>query len=256
MKKAALLLSIITFNSFANELVEREREVLLTPKPAEDVTSSDANTFPEIYLNNESILQKRNLDTGRYSDPYFTAEDNYRLAIGYALSQDYEDFTKVSTMEMNLFSKLSSNYKDLWWNLQLKRVTAKHSAISEDSTATNNTLRADNLQSFTIGGIGFGHRFKTLAKVFETDRLFETINVYANYIFHKDATDEEQYQGYGFTATYGLGYRSSNSFFYGLRFSYDWAFVERAAEDSEEKLEDRSLVFGWTAIGFETGYYF
>jgi len=104
-------------------------------------------------------------------------------------------------------------------------------------------------------GLGAGYRFRALSSQFFTDRFFENISVFGNYMFHSDGTNQEKYKGYGYTAEYGLNYRSSKKLFYGGKLSYNWAMVERAPID-DESLSARSLVFGWLTFGFELGYYF
>jgi hypothetical protein len=255
MKKIILPLILVSLSSFAQTYSAREREVLLTPKDSKILRSQEVNKLPEVYLFGDSILQERNEDTGMYSDTYYTANDQSRFSASIAFSQDYEDPSKVYTIDMIYLNKFDNDYEELWWGLQLKRTTAKHSAIAEDTTATNGLLRAENQQLFTIVGAGVGHRFKTFSEAFNTERVFETINVYMNYVFHLDNTDSEQYQGYGYTAEYGLHYRSNHSLFYGTKLSYNWAQVERSAQN-DEKLIARSLVFGWLNVGFEIGYYF
>jgi hypothetical protein len=81
------------------------------------------------------------------------------------------------------------------------------------------------------------------------------VSVFGNYNFHADSTDSESYSGFGYTAEYSLSYRSSKRFFYGGKISYNWALVDRSQVD-EEDLTERSLVFGWTTVGFEFGYFF
>lgn len=255
MKNILLIISIMLSFKFTYASVERDREVLLTPPNPEGVTSSQMNEYPEIYNFSDSTLQERDSDTGNYSDSYYTATDQSRFSASISLSQDYEDPSKVYTLDLIYLNKFDNDYEQLWWGIQLKRTTAKHSAIAEDSKTADSISRDQNLQLFSIIGAGVGHRFKTLAHVFNTDRLFETVNVYANYVFHQDNTDSVKYQGYGYTAEYGLHYRSSSSLFYGTKLSYNWAQVQRDAQD-DEKLAQRSLVFGWLNLGFEIGYYF
>jgi hypothetical protein len=78
---------------------------------------------------------------------------------------------------------------------------------------------------------------------------------YGNYIFHLDGKTSEQYRGFGATMEYGLHRRIGESFFGGAKLSYNLASLERAKKDDEDKI-DRSLVFRWTSIGIEFGYYY
>jgi hypothetical protein len=235
---------------------ERDEKLLLQQIPLENITTDQLNSYPDLYLSDDSILQSTDYSTGMVQDSYYTGSDSTRVSLSLNFSQDYEDPDKVRVLDFQYLSRIDNSYLKYWWGLQFKSATAKYSAIADESTS--DTLageRGNNTQSFTIVGLGLGHRFRALASQFFTDRFFENVNVFGNYIVHTDGTNSEQYTGYGYTAEYGLNYRSSTRLFYGGKLSYNWAIVERANQD-EEPLSARSLVFGWMTLGFELGYYF
>lgn len=232
---------------------ERERELLLSVPNPEDITAKELNNFPEIYLQRDTILEDRDSDSGIYEDPHYSLTDDSRFAVGLGFSQDYNNPTKVQSLYGSYMNRINDFYQEMWWALHFKRTQAHFNAISDDPETGG---RGTNNQSFTIMGMGVAHNFYALADLVESNRIFETIAVYLNYNFHRDSTDEENYQGFGYTADYSLAYRTSKRFFIGGKFSYNWAQVARAAENDEEKLPARSLVFGWTTMSFELGYYF
>lgn len=246
---------IIATNSFAIN------ERLIRDIPVDRLSTKRINSEPEKYLFNESLLSQRDDATGLISDEYYTAKDEYMASAAYTLSLDPADVTKSQGYDFSIMSKMKT-YKQLWWGAQFRVATAKYNAIANERTSTSgdtnsvaNVERADNQQQFTIIGLGVGHRFKTYTSLFSSHRFFEMIQVYGNYVIHKDTTNEKAYNGFGYTANYGLHYRTSNSLFMGIRLAYTYANVERKRED-EESLADRSLVFGWTNLGFELGYFF
>ena len=248
-----------SINIYANDIADRNRELLLTPK--KNISISDLEKYPEIYRMDNSILKQRDSDTSILSDAYFTLNDPSRLSVTYGLSHDYEDITKVISLDINYLDRFENSYQGLWWGMQFKSVSGKYSALADERVSTTgnsnsvaNTTRSENIQSFSILGLGFGHQFKALAQAWETNRLFEVISIYGNYIIHSDSTDSQTYSGYGYTADYQLSYRTNNSFFYGGKISYNWALVE-GEQIGTELLIDRSLVFGWTTLGLEIGYF-
>jgi len=263
MKILLILLYLFSIAAFATEEnKDRDREILLSEPKSENISAEDLNKFPEVYQFTDSVLSERDSETGINSEAYYTRQDRNRVSISYSLSQDYEDPTKVQTADIMYFNQFNDSYRLFWWGVQAKITSARYDAIAEervslsgDANSDANTTRDQELQSFTILGVGLAHRFKVLSEAFGTDRMFEFISVFGNYILHVDSTDEERYTGFGYTAEYNLSRRTGEGFFYGGKVSYNWALVQRPQVD-EEKLADRSLVFGWTSFGLEIGYIF
>ena len=234
---------------------ERDREILITPKKPEDVTAKDINNYPEIFLNEESALQEFDDNKGIFKEALYTGLDTKKVTLSINYSQDYEDPTKVQTVDAAFWKRFENEYEQMWWGLQFKRTVAKYSAIAEESVNNTDIPRKDKSQQISMLGFGFGHRFKGLAGTLNSERFFEFISAYGNIVYHVDTAEEKKYQGYGYTAEYNLSYRYSDQTSLGTKLSYNWALVERP-EDGDESLEERSLVFGWLTLGFEIGFYF
>lgn len=248
--KYLILIVFLCSLAYADEERKGERERLLKADKAEDITAKDLNNFPEIYLERQKVIQNRNSRTGVYTEPHYTQGDQSRFSLGYSMSQDYRNLGKVQSIYGTYMNRLDDFYQEMWWALHVKRTQAQFNAIHDDSGA-----RDTNLQSLTTFGTGVGHSFNTFSEIFDTNRLYEAILVFFNYNFHLDSTDDERYQGFGYSAEYSLSYRSTKNFFYGGKFSYNWAQVERPAQGNES-LSSRSFSFGWTSLGFEMGFYF
>jgi len=231
-----------------------------TPNP-EKMTPKQISTESEVYLEKESLIRDVNQQSGVLSDYYYTRKDSGRLSLAYHTSHDYENFSKLYTLDIQVMKKITS-YKDQWWGVQLKRVVAQYNALADEleSTSTHpdadsQTERRDALQSMTIFGLGVGYRFNILSEFFKTNRVFEQVMAYGNYIYHLDGKNDNKYRGYGATMEYGIHRRVGESFFAGGKLSYNLASLERSKKSDEDKT-DRSLVFRWTSIGFEVGYYY
>lgn len=256
MRLLFLLLSFIIVSSCASSSREaRQREELLENKQTENVTTSEINAYPEIYLANESALQELNTTQGIVEDAYFTGNDEARFALGYNFSLDFESLSKVQSFDFIYSSRISESYRMYWWSVHFQNIAAKYNAIANESESNPEPTRADSDQSLTVFGLGIGHRFRALAGTM-SERYFETVNAFGNYVSHSDASTKDRYQGYGYSAEYTLHYRAGERLTYGVKFSYNWALVDREKENDDEKLAARSLVFGWSTLGLELGYYF
>lgn len=254
MKKILLIILVVsTDNIYCNEIHNRDRELLLSHPKNKEVETSLLKKYPESYQAFDSLLQERNKSSGLNSPAYFTAQDSSRFSVSYSLSQDFEDFTKVQSFDLTYLNQFDNSFRELWWGVQLKSTTAKYNAIADENPSA---VRGDNLQSLASIGAGIAHRFKALSVAFKTQRTFEILSFFTNYISHLDNTDSAPYTGYGLTTKYTLSRRTSQNFFYAANFSYDWAFVEKTTPRKKESLTDRSLVFAWTTFGLELGYIF
>lgn len=257
MKAFALMISLALLSCASNSQKKRDRQILLENNPVKTDELSELNTYPEIYLANDSILEEVDKEDGVVLDAYQTANDSSYLSLGASFSFELQDLLKIQAYDIIYSSRLSKSYREYWWSLQFKNVTARYSAIANDSVSNANSARSSANQNFSLIGLGIGHRFRALTGHLKSPRFFERVNTFLNYVTHSDTATSESYKGFGYTAEYGLHYRSSDTFSYGLKFSYNWAMTERKEnEDQEEDLSDRSLVFGWGMFGFELGYYF
>lgn len=254
--KFLILVSLFIIVSCATDTrLERQREKLLENKADQRVDTSEVNAYPEIYLANESALQEIDTTEGIVEDAYFTGNDNSKFTLGYNFSLDFENLTNVSTVDFVYSSKLSESYRMYWWSVHYQKLSAIYNAIAEESSSNVEPSRSSSTQSMSIFGLGIGHRFRALAGTM-APRFFETVNVFANYVSHQDDSTQEQYNGYGYNAEYALHYRAGERITYGVKFSYNWALVDREKENDDESLAERSLVFGWSTLGFELGYYY
>lgn len=261
MKSFSLVLFfLINIQAYAS--IERDREVLLKQNPKEAVNQLDIEKYPGVYDFSDSLLKELDSGTGTYRERYYTRHDDGYISFNYHFSQDYQAPNKIQSFELKFLNRKDDSYHDFWYALNFKFTTADYSAIADERTSSSgdsnsvaNKTRLDNEQTISTIGAGLAYRFKALSDVFKHNRFFEIITVTLNYNLHQDSTDNESYQGFGYSAEYSLTYRINETYFYGGKINYNWALVEREAVD-EEKLDDRTLVFGWTSLGIELGYTF
>ncbi len=259
MKYLALIILCSLASCSSQSIKKRDREILLKADPTKTNELSEINTYPEIYLANDSVLEEIDSDDGVVLDAYMTADDSSRISLSVNFSLELQDLVKIQAYDISYSSKLSESYRQYWWSAQFKSVTAKYSAIANESVSNSSTTRSSSNQNFSIAGLGLGHRFRALTSHINSSRVFETVTAFVNYVAHTDTSSSDAYSGVGYTAEYGLHYRGSETFSYGMKFSYNWAMTQRKENEDalvKEDLSDRSLIFGWAMFGFELGYYF
>lgn len=257
MKKTIYLTFFVTLTTqalWAQSTIEKDINVSRIPIEVVD-------DHPEIYQENESLLRHKDSSTGILTDAHYTGHEVNRLSLSYQGSLDYTNLNEVSSFDLQYQFK-ADNYTNTWWAVQFKSTSAEYEAIADELTNTSghpdsdaNSLRSENIQTINSLGVGAGYRFKLLFAFNESERFFEHITAFLTYNSALDATTDRAYQGWGYNADYSLLYRSGNSLYYGLKFSYNLAAVIRGAISDEDK-PDRSLVYGWTNMGLEIGYYY
>jgi hypothetical protein len=256
--KLILILIVIASHSWANDA--NESAFLFKQESLKRLSPSQIKGNPEIYLDDQSLIRDGEGEGGIYTDTYYTKKDSFKMSIGYQTSLSLEDFAKLRVINIQIMKKIAS-YKDQWLAFQLQNVVGAYSTLADElETSTDPDSdgfikRGPNDQSMTLIGIGLGYRFKALTQMFDSDRVFENVHAYGNYITNLDSTTSEQYNGYGLTTEYSIERRISEALFVNLKFGYNIASVVRDAKDDEKK-QDRSLVFRWTTVGFDFGYYF
>ncbi len=216
---------------------------------------------PEKHLRHESMIYDLNTDLGIRDQRKFTGEDKNRLSVAGHISGDYEHFDEIFGFEANYMRK-TSWFNELWWGIQIFQHRTYFDAITRNHTSGANPnseaqfQRASGVKNTVLGvGPGVGYRFKLLLDFFETEDVFESIDVFANVIELDETHIGQKYRGYGLTTNYGIHKRSSTSFFYGGKFSYNLASVTRSAL-GDEKARERSLSLGWLSVAFELGFFY
>ena len=216
---------------------------------------------PEKYLRHESMIYDFNTDLGIKDQRQFTGSDRNRLSLTGLLSANYEEFNSLFGADVT-YMRRTTRYNQIWWGGQFLYQNAFFDAITQNRTSGTNPNGEQNFirpnetkDTITAFGLGAGYRFKLLLDFLETEDVFESVDVFANYLELDESYIKQKYRGWGLTTNYGIHKRSSTSFFYGGKLSYNVATVTREAIGDEKK-SDRSLALGWLSIGFEMGFFY
>jgi len=216
---------------------------------------------PEKYLRNESMIYDFNTDLGIKDQRRYTGADRNRFSLSGHVSGNYEHLSNLLGLEAILMRR-SETYNQIWYGAQFFQANAHFDSVTQNprggvdpNSDTLNPRSNDETTTVQGLGLGVGHRFKLLLDFFRTEDTFENIDVFANAIQLKDGHLNKPYTGLGLTTSYGIHKRTSTSFFYGGKFTYNIASVTRSPIGDESKKE-RSLTLGWTSFAFEMGWFF
>ncbi len=249
-----ILLLLLPINLYAGPFDLTEEE--LNPDAEEILIQK-----PEKYLRNESMIYDFNTDLGIKDQRRYTGTDKNRFSVAGHISGSYEHPNDILGAELS-YMRRSSSYNQIWWGFQFFQhqtyfaaITRNHSSGSDINAESNFVRPSDAKNTVMAAGLGVGYRFKLLLDFFETEDMFESVDVFVNGLRLNESFIDQEYQGYGLTTNYGLHKRSSTSFFYGGKLSYNVASVTRDAI-GEEKKSERSLALGWLSLAFELGFFY
>jgi hypothetical protein len=249
-----LLLPLFAFAQDPMELTEEE----LNPDAEEILIKK-----PEKYLRNESMIYDFDTDLGIKDQRQYTGQDRNKVSLAAHISSDYEHFNNLIGLEFSYMHR-STRYNQIWYGFQFFQHNTtfdsitKNQTVETGDTATDESAfqRPGDTKNTVMGlGLGVGYRFKLLLDFFQTEDMFESIDVYANYIRLNETFIKKDYSGYGLTTNYGLHKRVNTSFFYGGKLSYNLSYVKREKLGTESE-KNRSLALGWLSLAFELGFFF
>lgn len=249
-----LLLLLLPLYSFADVYTLTEEE--LAPE-SEDVLIRR----PEKFLRNESMIYDFNTDLGIKDQRRYTGTDRNRFSVAGHINGDYEQLGDLLGGEV-VYMRKSTWFNELWYGAQFFNHRSVFDAVTQNQTSGSGEgseasfqRPGDSKNSIMAFGLGVGYRFKFFLEFFDTEDVFETVDVFVNALQFKEEFIDENYRGYGLTTNYGVHKRSSTSYFYGGKISYNVGTVTREALANESK-SNRSLSLGWLSFAFEMGFFF
>ncbi len=186
---------------------------------------------------------ERNSDTGVMNHLYSINSDRNRYSL---LAHVNGDLTKA--MSLLNFELIYARKLDYCW---LEFLVSKNSGKVDTFTS----LGGDASASILSGGAGISYRSNYIGQIFSSSKVFGTASAFLVYHMFSEELDGNSYSGGGVKLDYGLHYRSSSKFHYGIRFSYNLGTIMREAVGTESN-SARSLTLAWTSFALELGYYF
>lgn len=225
----------------------------LSPEEVEPTGEDVLNRRKEKLQRDEIMVYDINDNTGVSDRRRWTGDDRNRLAGAVHLNGQYEYLAQSRAFEFSWLRR-TDNWHKLWWGAMAKQTSGEFRSFATNNASEGVNRAKDGDIGVTTFGAGMGYRFRLLMDFLQTDKTMETVNVFATYNTVDDDTSGNTYKGYGMTAEYGLHRRTRSSLFWGGKFTYNIAWVERNKNDTPQ--EGRSLSLGYYSFALEAGFYF
>ncbi|MBL6988496.1 MAG: hypothetical protein ISR65_01885 [Bacteriovoracaceae bacterium] len=208
---------------------------------AQKAFSSVANVKSE-EVDGELVFHERNLDTGVFDTTYnINAQDSTSYTALFHINHHPLKATDFLSFEL-IYATKFNDLEDGYLNFYISETFLKYAVI-----ATSAVIPGATSENIISGGVGYGHRFKLIQSLFSARNLFETITAFASVHYFRETFEQIAYIGPGIRADYSIHKRSSASFHYGLRFSYNLASLQGT--------QDRYVTANWLSLAFELGFY-
>jgi len=146
-----------------------------------------------------------------------------------------------------------------WWEISATRSQASFDEITDIDTTVINASKTDleeSTSTLLTVGTGLSYRSNLIQNLISWHDLYETTSAHIQYVSMTEEVTSESLSGLGFKADFGIHKRSSKSFHYGLKMSYNIANVKRAALTDTETSSARSLTLNWISLALDLTYYF
>lgn len=254
VKALLLLMAMCMLLPVARGAYENPHEAFdLAPEEVEPTGEDVLNRRKEKYQRDELMVYDINQDLGISDKRRWTGDDRNRLAAAFHVNGQYEYLAEAQAIEASWLRR-TNNWHKLWWGAMAKRTSGEFRTFATNNSNESRATAGDAKISVTSIGLGVGYRLRLLMDFLQTDKTMETVNLFATYNALDGGGNAENYRGYGMIAEYGLHRRTRSSFFWGGKFTYNLAWVERS--ESNRAQEARSLTLGNYSFALEAGFYF
>lgn len=256
MVKALLILTAMCWFLPARAAYENPSEAFEISPDEENPTGDDVlNRRKEKYQRDEIMVYDSSNNLGFSDRRRWTGDDRNKLSASFHLNGQYEYLSQLQAIEATWLRR-TDNWHKLWWGATFKHTNALFKDIADNNPNEANVTKRKGTASESINtfGIGVGYRLRLLLDFLQTDKVMETVQVFATYNTLHDSSTDFNYRGYGMVADYGLHWRTRSSFFWGGKFTYNLSWVERSQAHTPQ--EARSLSLGWYTFALEGGFYF
>lgn len=217
----------------------------------------------EVTLINEEFISSTDEELGLVEDARYSGVDTSQYSVLGHTAFHHSLLSSHAGVEVNYARKISNFWLELffaqinstWRIVGENRQNADPTTTGSATVVSEDTLfrGKDTTEKLTQFGGGLRYRFKFFWEFFNNERLFQTVSALITYTSLQEGETGEKYTGLGPRVDYGIQKRSSKHFFYGLRFSYQLAFVKRKSKDSLEGTNNRRINLAWPSFAFELG---
>lgn len=182
-----------------------------------------------------------------------------RITLAYFSAMMPSEFGTITDYEF----QFAYNMGHYWLETVIGQGGAKfgtigsNSSSSSSSSSEGNFFRDEEVQeNYLYLGVGPSLRSRHLASFFGFDRVYETFHGYLTYHALSEELRSEDYAGFGARADASINYLLSSTSHLGVKFSFGYSALKRAAATESEASSQRSLMFRWNRLGLDYSFYF
>lgn len=191
----------------------------------------------------------RDKTTGLLKEDSILDKDRNRLSLVYHFNKDFSSLAGIQNIE-GIFAKKISSY---WVELFAFQLSAKHSEIFASGTSLDQGDSDDSIFAF---GASVSYRGDWVQDFLGSNNLYSMTSAGIGYYNYTNNFTEDSYKGVGLKCDFGMHYRTSATFHYGMKMTYHLAPMTRAAEFEGEPSSARSVTASWLSLGFDLSLYF
>ncbi len=254
MKPALLLASLLWAVSAARAAYDDPEAAFRLPPEEREPSEDDVRRHkPEKHSWDETVIRDLDDSTNVAGNSRWTGEDRNKLSASLHVNGRYEYMSELLGFELQWLRR-TENWSKLWWGGMLKQTQTQFRHLAAPRRPSIDYDGSDE-QSVFSAGLGIGYRFKLLFALVDSERTFETVNVFATYNRLSSKEQVGSFGGYGMAAEYGVHRRTRTSFFWGGKFTYNLAWPTRSRDPGESQ-QDASISLGWYTLALEGGFFF
>ncbi len=205
-------------------------------------------------LKRGTVLKRRDVESGLFLSDYNTEKDANRTSFLYHLNNDLTALTAIQSLEFIY----AHRFEFAWIEFFAFRAQGNFEEITDNNPfeGADSTELRETEDSILAFGASLSYRGTWIQDLVNSDKMFTTTAAGIGWYNYTQNLRVKSYSGPGLKCDFGLHRRSTRSFHYGLKMSYNLAHVERSQEFEGETSSQRSQVLSWLSFGIDLSFYF
>ena len=201
-----------------------------------------------------NIIHSRDSETG-LKNKYDISKDKGRVAFSFHLNTNPYKFSHIISFDLNYSRLIAENFSMEGFFAISKN---RFESISEkNATRSVNLDQMDEtIETILTAGFGFSYKSSFIRDILKYDKFYETITGSVAVARMNENFLSENFWGPGIRADWGIHYRFSKYFHWGLKFSWNHYTVRRSEAFLDEPQDPRHLSLTWLSLGIEWALYF
>lgn len=191
----------------------------------------------------------RDKTTGLLKEEHVLNKDRNRLSLVYHFNKDFSSIAGIQNIE-GIFAKKFSSY---WIEFFAFQLAATNSEIFASGASLDQGESEDSIFAF---GASISYRGDWIQDFLGSNNLYSMTSAGLGYYSYTNNFTEDTYKGIGLKCDFGMHYRTSPTFHYGMKISYHLAPMTRAGTFEGEPSSARSVTASWVSLGLDLSLYF